>query len=478
MLLVAVLLLAVLLITIPAIIFLNGTTSRAGVATVKKQKSTAVALEGVAYAEHALSKDWTTWSNALNGVCPAEFTTNGTPTIYTGASGNPFSIQCISSDPPGYKLQNYELELLIHGGIPDPATGLPSYKRAYKVVLAQNTLAAVQPTGTQASAALELMNIPLLSDGLVVHWGPVVIYNSNPWIVHYAMDNYLFPRKFSQGPITGTSYARNSVQGTDTKEYWSNSAFGFNNFINTKVYSDSATWVTNISTPTNPQGPGNFDLNQSQCPTTNPNCGLLTLNVGLTSATISGGYTLLKASSVVYINGNVVFDDMFMDLKNGGALVIIGDLTLRNSGNSSVPLNLRVPPTAANEYPYYSVAQTSWPSSGWPCKGQLGGTCGSNTTGLGLNDTNGLGSGGGSGKVNFRGFLYVTGNLNVQSPGWLISGAVRVGGQLNAPSNNVQGVPNSPSLTILYDDQVNHNISVNPLQLMVDYQKECIPCSF
>jgi hypothetical protein len=68
--------------------------------------------------------------------------------------------------------------------------------------------------------------------------------------------------------------------------------------------------------------------------------------------------------------------------------------------------------------------------------------------------------GGFGGRINFRGFLYVMGNLIVAGP-WHIAGVVRVDGQ-------IQG----DHLTIYYDDQVNHAILTKPFELMIDSVKD------
>jgi hypothetical protein len=499
MLLVAVLLLAVLMLSIPVMIFLNGSATKSGTISVKKQKSTAVALEGVAFAEHVLSKDLNTWKNALHRVCPPEFTNSEThaPIVYTGASGAPFSIQCISGDPPGFHVQDYEIELLIHGGIQDPAhPGLPSYGRAYKVAVAQKTLALTMATGLQASAALELGSVlgqTSNTGGLVVHWGPIAVFNSAPLSFSNAMDTKQFPRKFSQGQIQGTTFPRDAVTGSDSKEYWSNSSLGFQSVIDTATYASSATYVTNIAPATtlptsfndgstiSPQSP-----NGGPCPNGH-NCGYFSKrdangNISDTVVFGAGGpYTVHADNTVIFIDGNAEFDDVFFDLKHGGGMIITGNLKLNSPGNSGVPLSVRVPPNAASEYPYFESGSTGWPSTGWPCKSSVGSACNSASTGLGSNATNGLGSGGGNGKVFFRGFLYVQGRLIVNpanTGGWLIDGAVRVDGPIVAPAITANGVANAPSLTILYDDEINHAISAFPLELMVDYQKECVPCSF
>jgi hypothetical protein len=497
MLLVAVLLLAVLLISIPVMIFMNNSTSRLGMQSVKKQKSTSVALEGVAYAIHVLAST-PTWSNALAGTCPPDFVDEyGHPIIYKGPSGSPFSIQCISGNPPGYTVQRYEVELLIHGGIPDPATGKPNYGRAYKVVIGQKTQAAVLSSGLGASVALQLGKVPSSTDGLLVHWGSIGVMDFSTWTVRNAIDSYRFPRKFSQGPITGDTtgggdtYLRESNTGSDAKEYWENVGLGFQNFVDTNVYVSSATQLTDLSlipaTAAMPivEYPAHATLAPSNCKA-GLTCGYfdpppVTVTPFSAGTAIFGSlndgsnFVDYKPNTVIYVHGNARFEDIFMDLKNGGAFIVDGDLTLGPKGSHGIPLNVRLPQTAALEYPYYS-STSGWPTAGWPCK-SIADTkatyCASVLTGLGTNDNNGLGNGGGDGRVDFRGFLYVKGDMRVLGPGWLLAGSVRVDGTLFAPL-----IGGRPTLTILYDDEINHATSVNPLELMVNYQKECIPCSF
>src|SRR5207302_3191057 len=88
----------------------------------------------------------------------------------------------------------------------------------------------------------------------------------------------------------------------------------------------------------------------------------------------------------------------------------------------------------------------------WPCAFAVGRTCASNQ--LTVN-----GAAMSKQKVDFRGFLYVNGDLNVTAGNWLIVGAVRVDGQLT--------VQTGATLTILYDDEINHNVQTTLFQLQV-----------
>src|SRR5205823_2319447 len=121
----------------------------------------------------------------------------GLYTIYA-TSGNP------SSPPPNsYKLQPYEVRVTVQGGVPGSPGYPPAYRGGLETAFARKTMAAVLPNDVRAAAALELMQPPAISSGLVVHYGPVVLFTTNTWtLATSAVDANQFPRKFSQGNIT------------------------------------------------------------------------------------------------------------------------------------------------------------------------------------------------------------------------------------------------------------------------------------
>ena len=351
--------------------------------------------------------------------------------------------------------------------------------------VSQKTLAVKLPTGLSASAALFLLhvptgNLPGNSDGLYVHWGPIALLESTGatqptnWPVTSGMDLGQFPRKFSIGGITGTNgtpvtFPRSTNSNSDGKEYWSNVNLGFPETIDLMSYLSRAQNTTSITTGPTSILTGN-PITRG-CPSSNPNCGHFIVKSG--DVAFFNNFSD-NSPDVIYVEGNaMIVHNLTVDLKNptgnsDGAFIVTGSLTL---GDSAFPnpgagqlLTLRFPPTAPLEYPYAINAPR------WPCDGHVtNSTCSSNYTQLGQNATNGLGTGGGTGNVHFRGFMYVMGGFAVTQPsllgttGWLFDGAMRVDGDVVVP-----GPPPNYTFALLYDDEINHRILTSPMELQQD----------
>jgi len=128
--------------------------------------------------------------------------------------------------------------------------------------------------------------------------------------------------------------------------------------------------------------------------------------------------------------------------------VLLGDST----GGGAIVSGMRVPNTAALEYPY-------WPPSSptqWPCIGKV------NT--YGCSSSADLP---GSPPIQLLGFLGVNGTLSVANSTaakWTIDGAVAVGNrsQPAGSKGDLNFAGSAGSLTIYYDDEVNHSIHVTP----------------
>ena len=150
---------------------------------------------------------------------------------------------------------------------------------------------------------------------------------------------------------------------------------------------------------------------------------------------------------MIYVDGWAQFDQLSID---SATFIVNGQLTLAGaSGGAS--MGLHVPRTAALEYPYNSGLE--------PCAGQEGALTGSSPPyAYGCSHTNVF-----SGNVQFRGFLYVKGNLLVKTANWNMVGALMVGDVQSVPGTSGQIYFNSGSLNIAYDDVINHNIWVKPV---------------
>lgn len=368
------------------------------------------------------------------------------PSIQSGK----FSVAYTSAPSPATGLFPYQVG--IRSQTYD-AAGNPASGNAVYGVVSRKTLAVTTPSGMTASLALAMMQSPINMDGLVVHWGPVAIFESSSYPYRNAMDTARFPRKFSTLDIWGVTYTRSggTTPITDGKEFWANTDLGFANPIDLMRYQQRAQAST--ANPALPTGA------MRRCPSGSPLCGYFSVPEGQTA--ILNGYTFNASGEVIIIEGNAQWDTVSMNLGDTGAFIVNGDLTLNTnpSGNGQLLASLRVPPTSPREYPYAGNSPV------WPCHASVvsPGTCASVTTNLGRSDTNGLGNGGGDGRVHFRGFLYVTGNVTVLSEGWLINGAVRIDGRIDAAASSA-----APRLTILYDDIIAHNISTTPFELKLD----------
>ena len=174
----------------------------------------------------------------------------------------------------------------------------------------------------------------------------------------------------------------------------------------------------------------------------------------------AGGQTYTFPSNatghVIYVEGGARFNDVNLD---GASVIVDGPLTVTGS-RSGMDLTLNVPATAPLEYPYY--ASQGLPPS-WPCSAQAGGTCDSSAGGVFSGTAHGL--------VQFRGFLYVKGFMYVGNaiapiPDWNMAGVLVVGNQQSSVTSNGLGANlglTFGTLTVAYDDTINHNIQVNPI---------------
>jgi hypothetical protein len=167
------------------------------------------------------------------------------------------------------------------------------------------------------------------------------------------------------------------------------------------------------------------------------------------TATFTNAFSVPFSSSVIVVNGNARFDNLTLDLSSG-AFIVNGNLILGTPG-SGMDLTLRVPTDHALEYLYT-------PTGTIPCHNLE--TCSSTVAS-------------GSGGFQFRGLLFVNGDLLVNGIGWKMAGAVLVGNFATGEGRLIieSGTPTN-SLAIFYDENIGHMAEMNPLQLQIDGMRE------
>ena len=173
-----------------------------------------------------------------------------------------------------------------------------------------------------------------------------------------------------------------------------------------------------------------------------------------TTANFTGSYTVPAAlNNVIYVNGNASFTDIKMD---NAVVIVTGNLTINASavGNN---LLLHVPSSAASEYPYYGQGLPAI----IPCNNNIGDTLGSGAPNYDCNSTTVFGGS----TFQFRGFLYVKGDLIV-SPGvtWTMAGTLLVGDPMIVPGTGGKlKIATGSTLNVAYDDIINHSIAMSPM---------------
>lgn len=255
-------------------------------------------------------------------------------------------------------------------------------------------------------------------------------YDSAPWIIKGEMDRYQFPRKYAQGPIQGESVARAPDKGdTDDKEYFGRLSLGFPAVIDERYYKAQAEWPWGFMPPTalsngrtlraQPPHSGYYFLDEE---TARFSAGNLSL------------YRIEQSSAVLFIDGSARFENIGLDLKEG-ALVVKGNLTLapQTLGQGLLLSDIRIPPHAAEEYPYEPM------SLKFPCRSESSRSCQQPVN------------------IQIRSFVYVQGDLILEAPSfgesvWVINGTLRVDGQLIVPENT--------HLIVYYDDQIGDAMQV------------------
>ncbi len=483
---IAIMIILVLVLGVAVVGFLNQIHGRFGVAVQQRHSASAATQEGLNYAIHALAVNTSTWTFALNGIFPKGFggkdesgAANPLQYFNPGQTNYPFTITC-STGPPG---ASYQVTILVTAyalSSLNATTGQPNPLRSVQALVSQKTMSATLPNGLSASAALEVFHAPTAV--LNVIWGPIISYDTSTWTVKDPLDTGRYPRKFAQAGITGAvpRSGSNPPVNSDNQEYWAYTSLGYPPAIDKDAYKKAAqnTTLTPIAGANYTPYPQlwssctpNVGCNTNLLPTCTavPNCGYFVVPPNETAVfgyNDNGNdlkaYYLNQPGAIIYIdatnaNASVKFDKVGFDLKgrpnttaasifpSSGAVIVDGNLTWGWTSGANHLHDMRIPPTRKLEYPYFPTHPTCY-----DCSGVTSGVC---------MDVN---CNGPTMEPELRGFLYVTGNYDGGSRGVHIVGALRVDGQMSSSAG---------TQWIHYDDEINHSILVNNLELQVDSEQ-------
>jgi hypothetical protein len=424
-----------------------------------------VAEEGITYGMHQLGASTSTWASALAGDFSS--TDCNSSSILKTPSGSGFKLYCSTGTSGNSKLQTYQVAVK---AVALAKNGQPI--RAIRAYVSPRTLGLDTATGIHTAAALQLARVPASGGNLSVHWGPISCLDSSDatvWTLPSTIDSGLYPRKYSVSGLTGGSpnirsgSTWGSAPTSDQKEYWSYLSVQFPPLIDEQTYQG-------IATSNTVPAPVDSTLLAPLSPTAcgPANCGYFDLGgtgSGTSALFGNGGTYSLLGGKVVFINGDAIFTNVNVD---SGTFIITGDLTISGALGGSSP-NLHVPVTARDEYPYSS---TNWPCVGY--EGHMSGTQPAYDCAPG-NPNNVFPTGS---NMNFRGFLYVKGNLYVNTNKWNMAGALIVGDMQKDPGTGGQlTIASGNTLTVAYDDVIEHEILAKPIsgsaiRLVPDFKEE------
>jgi hypothetical protein len=446
MLILAILILGILVVAIPAIIFINKTLLQHGAISQKRMKGRTVAEEGIAFGIQQLTQFWPYLSSNWPYAGGPQVGIPAAATL-TSAEGSLYTVTYTSTTVSTTTLQSYQVQIqaqpLDSQGNIIPAGGVTAY-------VSQRTVGAKLASGLAAPAALMLLSTPTFNAGgnIFSPTGPIVVFDSNTWTLDYTSDISRTPRKFSQGQIVHCSTSTNvlcgnfnydrSTDNSDQKEYWSYTSLGFPPVIDTNTY---AAYATSTTVPAPTCLGGTFSPDPACTPgiacgyfNTTTDCPGGVGDTIVFSAGFGPGITpfagVPAVPPVIYVNGNAEFDDIAINVAPTGAVVVDGNLTLGTPGaGSATTTPIAIPPTANFENAYSTC--TFFPTAGF------------------------------THSMHLQGFLYVTGGLSsiaAATYSWYFNGALRVDGPFTLAN----------SLWIYYDDVMNHNIRTSNFEIQID----------
>jgi len=456
-LIVAVIFIALLSLTIPWMVYTSNWSVRNNIKSLTRKQSISVAEEGLSFIASRLTNA-TLWDAVLQaGGAPLDTGATTTPT----PSGKRFRIRGLASTTtPG--LASYQIR--VDASALDNKNVPVSAVRAW---LSRKTIGVQMPNGLHSRTALWLdnsvgagANVPAnIGTGQVLNvlFGSIAQKNSgfNLLLANTGgtnIDQNRYARKFSAGGIT-SSLARTST--TDNREYWTQAALGFAMPIQTDTYALRARNVTNP--------PALTCVGGGSCAPDPVNSSYYSGvgNATFAEFTAGGGGYVINNPSVFYVMGSARFKNGHFDFKNttladpDGGMIITGNLEIQGdsggfhnaatSAGGQTLANFRVPLYFQNEWPY-GGAPALTPNS-----------AGASTAIIG-----------GDGKVMYRGFLWVQGNMTIKAGNdYVMSGVLRVDGQLTFEANS--------SLTIYLDDEVSAKILMSSYDVVIDNMAKIEP---
>jgi hypothetical protein len=441
-LLLAMLLVLILTIASTAVFFMNRIGTVHQTASAQRTKSRAGAEDGLSYAIHQLSQSTTTWQHALDGDFLMTDCNTASPLV--NPSGGHFKLYCSTGTIGNPGLQPYQVAVVVVATVADGAGA-----RAVQAYLSRRTLGADLATTLHAPAALQVVRKPITAGSLDVYWGSIVCLDSQD------VNSWVLPDPIDTGRLSG------SISSTDQKEYYANAPMTPPPLIDETYYLNQSIAASNgpIAPPT--LGVGGPGLMATQC-AVGSTCGFFDTSGGTAvfDSPNGNGYSV-PSGAVIWVKGNAQFGRIAID---HATFVITGDLTLTNPANGGNNPSLHVPVSAPLEYPYGAPTP---PTGGWSCINKAGDMTGS-LPAYDCDSTSVF-----SGPVHFHGFLYVKGNLIVNTPTWNMVGSLLEGDvQIASGTGGRLTIGAGDSLNVAYDDLINHEIRTTSVILAPDVLRD------
>lgn len=396
----ALLLLMVLGVLIPALVRLAQKDSKDTVSSAKKTTALQLAEAGQDRGAWKLRESDQIWTDATTGVPIPNYDDD---TTFTDVPGGSYKIQIGTGPTPG-------TVMILAKGQTTGQTDVRAIKAVY--------------TKGQVIGALSVNGALQYKPNLDVEWGPVVSFNS----ITQTPANY-YPRKFSAGQIVGRDTVNDSNNGAMPANDWAHydyAAFydlGNAPTVDLAYYLNKAKATRMGTILQKGTGSGNASPDTSAGypsgyypSSTNPN------GVKLQKGTGSGNLSFVCSTCVIYVEGNVNRFPSGTWL-NVEALIVTGDSDLNAGGNA---YTATIPNNAQDEYQYVPDGVNYWASNGWT----NGGT--KNLTDVGL-----------------HGFMYVGGNITNAGGGGTIVGGLFVNGSITTNTT-----------TVYYDDAIVNGVKV------------------